>query len=86
MDSTGKIVKKEEEKEDPKAVKKGGKEPPKKDAGKGKEEKVPTTGDGKTTDGEGEKKEEIKEVQIVKHGIYNDCFVYYGVPVVRLSS
>jgi len=81
MDSTGKIVKKEEEKEDPKAVKKGGKEPPKKEPVKGKEEKAP-----EKVEGEENKEAEIKEVQITKPGLYNDCFVYYGVPVVRLSS
>ena len=81
MDSTGKIMKKEEEKEDPKTVKKGGKEPPKKEPVKPKEEKAP-----EKVDGEGENKKDRKEVQIVKPGLYNDCFVYYGVPVVRLSS
>lgn len=80
VDSTGKIVKKEEEKEDPKASKKGVKEPPKKDVKKEKEAVIaPVEG------GAENKEAEIKEVEIVKPGLYQDCFIYYGVPVVRFS-
>ena len=31
------------------------------------------------------KESELKEVSIAKPSLYQDCFVYYGVPLVRLS-
>ena len=36
-------------------------------------------------DGAENKESEIKEVTVAKPGLYQDCFVYYGVPIARFS-
>ena len=82
VDSEGRIVKKEEEKEDPKAPKKDDKKAGKKDIKKLPSE-VPKI--GQEAGENGNQAPELKEVVINKPPLHQDGFIFYGVPLVRFT-